>query len=129
MELLTRAQILKVEDLPRELVDVPEWGGSVWVRTMSGTERDTYEESLIHRQGETVSLCMVNARAKVCASSICDDKGERLFSDEDVISLGHKSGAALERVFSVARRLSRLNDSELEETAKNSEATDASDSE
>ena len=29
--------------LPRELVDVPEWGGDVWVRMLTASERDQLE--------------------------------------------------------------------------------------
>ena len=32
---LTKAQILSADDLPREEVSVPEWGGSVLVSTMN----------------------------------------------------------------------------------------------
>ena len=46
MSKLTKDAILKAEDLPTEKVPVPEWGPgqSVTVRTMSGDERDRYEQ-------------------------------------------------------------------------------------
>ncbi len=45
--MLTREQILQSDDLPRETVQVPEWGGEVQVRTMTGTDRDAFVASLI----------------------------------------------------------------------------------
>ena len=47
MKLLSRDEILAASDLTKELVEVPEWGGSVYVRAMTGTERDSYEESVL----------------------------------------------------------------------------------
>src|SRR5947199_100548 len=40
MTLLTREQMLAADDLHREFVEVPGLGGGVWVRTLTGTERD-----------------------------------------------------------------------------------------
>ena len=46
---LNREAILAAEDLPRELVEVPEWGGAVYVRALTGAERDQFEASKIGR--------------------------------------------------------------------------------
>ncbi len=43
------------DDLPRETVSVPEWGGEVLVRTMSGTDRDAFEASLLEKDGRMTS--------------------------------------------------------------------------
>ncbi len=51
MNILTKEAILAADDLPRETVLMPEWGGDVYVRTMSGTDRDAFESSLIARDG------------------------------------------------------------------------------
>ena len=50
MNILSKDAILAADDLPRETVHVPEWGGDVYVRTMSGTDRDAFETSLIARR-------------------------------------------------------------------------------
>ena len=44
---LSRDDILKAADNEPEEVDVPEWGGSVLVRGMTGRERDAFEVSLM----------------------------------------------------------------------------------
>ena len=46
MMLLTKESILSVQDLPRELVEVAKWGGSVWVRGMTAGERDMFEDKI-----------------------------------------------------------------------------------
>ena len=33
--MLTKESILKADDLPKELVEVPEWHGQVWVSTLT----------------------------------------------------------------------------------------------
>ena len=44
---LTKDQILEANDLQSESVTVPEWGGDVLVRTMTGADRDAFEASMI----------------------------------------------------------------------------------
>ena len=123
MTILTRDQILGAEDLKRELVEVPEWGGSVFVRAMMGTERDSYEESVLqisqNGKGVTAKPILAAMRAKLCARCIVDESGARLFTDEDVDALGTKSAAALDRVFAVAQRLNAIGDKDLEELKGN----------
>jgi hypothetical protein len=48
---LTRDSILNAKDLKKELVKVPEWGGEVYVRCMTGSERDAFE-SEAYQSGE-----------------------------------------------------------------------------
>src|SRR5688572_21180844 len=97
--LLTREQILKKRDLPREPVDVPEWGGSVLVRGMTGAERDGFEQSIVDTRGKSAKANFANIRAKLCARCIVGEDGARLFTESDVSELGEQSGAALQRVF------------------------------
>jgi len=114
--MLTREQILGADDLPREKVEVPEWGGSVYVRTMTAAERDAFEQSLVG-DGNTVQLS--NVRARLAALTMVDVGGKRLFSDADVEALGQKSAAALTRIVEVAQRLNRLQPDDIEDLAGN----------
>lgn len=108
MALLSRDQILDAADLKTEEVQVPEWGGSVLVRGLNGTERDAYENGLIRMEGQSAKSNLLNMRAKLVALCLVDEKGGRLFADTDIRALGRKSAAALERVYEVAARLSGL---------------------
>lgn len=102
-KLLTKEAILGVDDLPREQVHVPEWGGDVFVRTMTGVDRDAFEASLIGQERR-----MENVRARLVALTLCDENAKRLFDDQDVSALGAKSARALDRVFTVAQRLNGI---------------------
>ena len=123
-KILGRDDILGADDLPRELVEVPEWDGSVWVQAMTGTERDAFEESIldIKKTGKgqfTTSRILTNIRAKLCARCIVDEEGARVFSDADMEALGTKSAKALDRVFPVAQHLNGLDAGDIDELAGN----------
>jgi len=110
-----REQILAKSDLITQEVEIPEWGLTLTVKTLTGTERDEYEASLI--KGRKADL--TNMRAKLCARCIVDQNGKRIFADSDIKALGGKSALALDKVFEVAQELNGIGTKELEELAKN----------
>lgn len=119
---LSREQILEAQDLTIEEVQVPEWGGSVYVRSLSGKGRDKFDASRFKLVNNRVEMIHENTRAVLLALSLCDQDGGLLFSEADVKALGEKSASALDRVFEVAQRLSGLRAKDMEEKLKNSEA-------
>lgn len=128
MAILSRDQILGADDIQTEKVPVPEWGGDVYVRGLSGKERDQFESSLVEFRGKHRTLRLQNVRARLVALSAVDDEDRRLFTDADVELLGRKSAAALERVASTAQRLSGLSDEDVEDLSKNSSSGQSDDS-
>jgi hypothetical protein len=115
--ILTAAEILGADDLPSEDVAVPEWGGSVRVRTMTGAERDAFELAITTaRSAGRVG----DVRARLVAMAAVDADGKLLFTAADVAKLSKKSSRALDRVFAVASRLNGLGDDDVEDLAKNS---------
>ncbi len=116
---LTRELIQDVRDLETIGVDVPEWGGFVTVSTLTGTARDHYESSIIKVVNGTAQTDMLNIRAKLVCACCVDEDGEQLFSDDDITWLGHKSSAALERIFAAAQKLNAVTDEDIEDLAKN----------
>lgn len=112
---LSADQILAIEDRPVERIQVPEWGGEVCVRAMSGADRDAFEAAMLVNGRQS----MVNVRARAAALCICDDGGKPLFSAQDVEALGTKSGAALDRVFQAVLRMNHLSPQDVETLAGN----------
>ena len=106
---LNKEQILAIKDVQIEEVAVPEWGGTVFVKAMTGEERDTFEQSIVDKK-QKGKVNLDNVRAKLCAMAICDEKGERLFSDKEVFALSKKSAIALTRIFTVAQKLNGLDE-------------------
>jgi len=115
--ILNKEQILQSQDLPKELVNVPEWGGEVYVRALTGTERDAFETSIVG--GNASSKDLSNIRARLAALTLCDEEGKALFSLKEAVDLGQKSAKALDRVFSVAQRLNGIGAGDVDELAKN----------
>lgn len=119
-KLLSRDDILAIEDRTPELVEVPEWGGAVQVRSLSGAERDRYEASMVKYRRlpdgrvEVESVDTDNLRARLVSLSVIDAEGSRMFLESDVLALGDKSAAGLDRVFSVAQRISHLTERDVE---------------
>ena len=120
MGTLSKSQILSATDLPIEAVEVPEWGGTVHVRTLSSYERDQFEAATVKVRGRKTEPNLANLRARLACLVICDEKGKPLFDvTEDARMLGDKSSKALDRVLAVARRLNGMDDEAVEEAAKN----------
>jgi hypothetical protein len=92
---LSKAKILAANDVTTETIDVPEWGGEVVIKTLSGVERDQFEDS--YRAEETKSF-----RQRFLVLCLCDAKGVRLFSDKEIDALGEKNANVINRLFEKA---------------------------
>ena len=113
-----RDDILNIDDLPITAVEVPEWGVTVFVREMTGTERDVYESNLLEQKDLPMSKRLANMRAKLVVLCTVDSDGKRIFNDDDIEAVGHKSSAAVSRVAVVAQNLNALTDNHVEEIAE-----------
>ena len=118
---LTRDDILNCDDGEIVKVSVPEWGGHVYVRSMTGTARDAWEASQIGGTDAKPKVRLDNARANLAARTLCDESGDLLFAVMDIAALGNKSAAALDRVYAAAQRLSRITAADVEELVGNSD--------
>jgi hypothetical protein len=118
---LNRDAILAADDLVREEIDVPEWGGTVFVRVMTARERDRFEQKWSESRYD-------NIRAFLAVCVVCDEAGLPLFSEKDIDALGRKSAAALDRIFDVASRVNKLTPQDIEDLEGNSDASRSDDS-
>ena len=125
---LTKDQILSAEDLPLHKADVPEWGGELYIRGMDGKERDEFDMELYSDSKATDdsddlddsnNTNMSFFRARLLVRCIRDVDGNRIFTNDEYELLANKSGAALERLFPLAQRLSGIGSGEQKKIAKN----------
>lgn len=116
---LGRDSILSVPDLTTEDVEVPEWGGWVRVRALSGKERDIFEASVTGTHKKNKRMNLDNVRARLVQMTIVGEDGQPLFKRADVEALGKKNAAALDRVFEVATRLSGISEADVDELTEN----------
>jgi len=94
-----REDILAAQDVHVEPIDIPEWKVKAWIRPMTGSEREQFDD-VVGKKGRL--------KLKLAVLSLCDDKGARLFSDKDIEALGSKSSVALERVVDAALKLNGM---------------------
>jgi len=81
MKAFSRDEILKISDI--KIQPVKAWGGIVYVRGMTGQERDKFEAGVVKMHGDKQEINLTNVRAKLCALTICDEEGKRLFKDDE----------------------------------------------
>ncbi len=127
-----RSKIISVSDILIEEVEVPEWGLGfpVYIKTMTAFDRDEFEATqfLEDQEGNKI-MSLVNIRASMLVSVLCiDPEGEyKIFTEkEDVIELGKKSVAAIDRCLEVSRRLNGSTKEDEEALLKNSEGQEES---
>lgn len=111
---LTAEQILAADDLGLLRVEVPEWGGDVFVRVMSVGERDEYERQWIGKKETGIE----NFRTQYLARVLCDEKGKLLFSRDQIAALAEKSGAVMGRLFDVAMRHNKMTEEDVQQLGK-----------
>ena len=116
MALLSKEDILGINDRKYVEVAVPEWGGSVLVRSLTGRERDEFEASTVETKGNKASQNFVNFRARLVSLCIVDENKQRMFKTRvEIDALGNKSVAALQRVFNKCQELNGLSDEDVDE--------------
>jgi hypothetical protein len=113
-----RDLILAASDRQKEKAEVPEWGITVFITTMSGTERDAFEAEIVTLRGKKTDLNLKNIRAKLLVRTIVDESGQRIFSDADAGELGKKSASVLSRLYEIAQKINGLREEDVEELGK-----------
>lgn len=127
---LTRDMILgKPPKLEVVRVPVPELGhpdGVVFVRALTGRERDDWEVlifEIAERENERVKAgakpdayyLTRNRMARLASRTVCDEAGLLVFRPGDEAMLTTYPAAALCRIYEVARRLSLLEEQDVQE--------------
>ena len=120
--LLTKDQILQVEDLDTKDIYVKPWDGYVRIRTMTAHERDQFEQQMFSNKGGKKDK-LEDVRAKLVSMTLVDENNNRLFAEKDVKALSKKSSKALDQIFTEAQKLNSVSDEEVEDMTKNSEET------
>ncbi len=105
---LSKAKILAAKDVKLSAaIPVPEWGGDVYIKTLSGTERDAFEDAYSESR-------MKQFRVRFLVLTLCDDSGERLFGDSDIDELGKKNSVVINSLFDAAWKHNALTNEAVE---------------
>lgn len=117
--LTSKAEILAAaaSDRPAHKRPVKEWGSDVYIRALSGHERDEVESWHIDNPRG------VGIRAFVVAKGLCDEGGQSLGLDEsEVNQLGKGNGGAIDFLYWEIMKLSKYSEKEIKELEGNSSA-------
>lgn len=115
---LDRSQILSKKNcLPRQEIAIPEWEGSVWVRSLTVGERDQIDSEFnaARNKGKTPD----NLRARMLVKGCCDEKGDALFTDADLPEINKLPATILETIFDGILRVNKIGAGAVEESEKN----------
>ncbi len=131
---LTRELLLQKDDLKIEKVELTR--GFVYVREMTGHEKDIWEQSMLKQKAsgnpnkpveyETV---LEDFRAKLVVVTVCDENGNLVLEAKDVKVLNKMMSASnMEKIVEVAQRLNAITQKDRDEIVKNLEADPAASS-
>ena len=109
------AAINAASDIKVEKLSVPEWKTDVYLKVLSGTERDAFEASYSDEK-------MKNFRVRFLVLTLCDEAGERLFDDEQVTILGKRSALVINRLFEASWKLNMLSQEAVDAAGESSGA-------
>ena len=122
MGLLTKEQILAADRKRTVDVTVKEWGGTVPLQELSASDRDMWENEsfLMSSDGSGAKFNPKHARARLVVRCIVDGQGRRMFSDDEVASIGSLSASTMQKLVNAARKLNAISDEDIKELEGNS---------
>ena len=118
MKKLSKDDIFKADDLPTKDMDIPEWGGMLTVRTLTGTERDQFESAFVNQD----KIDIRGLKTRLIQLTVLNGDGNPMFTKADLLQLNGKSASVIDRIFQVSQRLSGLTKEDAEEMVGNSDA-------
>lgn len=108
---LNREQLL-AQARPKIIeVPVPEWGGTIHLRDITAGQRDQYDGYQIDQQGQQK---YTDFRARLLILSICDQDGNRLFTDSEVSTISSLPAHVVDRLWDQAALLCGLKTEQVE---------------
>lgn len=126
MKLLNRAAFFEAEDAKYEDVPVPQLGGSVRIRVLSGTARDAFNEYIRSDDGGKKPASATGAALLV--ATCIDESGEPMFTMDDIDDIREKSAAALDVMAAAAMRINGMGTAAVSNAVKNSASGQSDDS-
>jgi len=128
MGLLDKTLLLQKEELEVVKVDLGK-GNFVYVRQMTGHERDQFEQSLLKKNKDSKGMIVSyeqateDFRAKLAVQTVCDEKGVLLLKPSDYLTLSQNMSARrLEKIINRAQELNAISEEDKENILKNSDA-------
>lgn len=126
-----RAQIFSAQDVPRETVEVPEWGATFEVRGMSQGAREQFvaefgdaaqKAAADKAAGRNPDAAALQGFTLFLLTGFVYNPGtdDKVFTADDLAAIQQRSSVAIDRLASVAMRLSGLGQKAVDDAGKSS---------
>ena len=101
--MLSREDILNVRDIQVKEIEVPEWGGTVYIRKLTRGQQDEFAKrrfakTTVKGQDVDMEITMFGHDSWLVAQGVCDSEGKRLLKDADIPELNNKSGDIIGKI-------------------------------
>lgn len=116
--MLSKSDILGYAIPPKE---IEAFGGKVYISTMNGKQRDEYEKRM--RKDDRQGL-----RAWLVVNTLCDEKGELLFTDKDIERFNSLPYKELDKIVLASLAVNEIDAQAIENLKKMLERMTTSDS-
>jgi hypothetical protein len=141
--MLSRDDIANMCDFTTITVDVPEWGGSVLLRSMTVGHHDDLQIRLLRfsgaeaspENGAATSLLyrhpelLREVKSRLLSYCLCDARGTLLLNDDAGRAiLEQRNPVVIDRLYEAASQLNRLSSADVDEEKKDSEDPPTDDS-
>ena len=123
MAVLTRDQVLEVQDRTIEEVDVPAWGGSVCFGSLKLRDLAAFGERFAGIDTNQGMAASVDLHVELLIAVCCDISGDMMFTEDDTEWLGDRDGATIIGLAQKALAFLGLTQDSHDEEVKNSEST------
>jgi len=122
--MLSRDEIINIKDCKVTAVEIPEWGGTVYLRKWTGKDRSFFLSKSICESDDGAGVnwdTLFDNQVLVVALSLCDENGAKLFttSTEDLEILSSKDGNVIQMLYQKSLLLNGLAKESIEGAAKN----------
>ncbi len=118
-EPLTRDKIFaKPPEFRRERVEVPQWGGHVYVQQISAKDFEAWQDWIAKQEN---AKCPQSHRAALIVDCVCDEHGKPIFTERsDLNVLGEHQNTTIDLLYEACKRVNLADKTSLGDAEKNS---------
>ncbi len=121
-----REQIINADDIEHEIIEIPVWGVSIEVRSMTGRARTRLIKTATDNDGQLDMETLYPDMVILCAFD--PETGEQIFTQDDRDLLLSKSAGPLETIALAAMRISGMTPDAIDVAGKDLPSTEDDDS-
>lgn len=114
-----RDQIMNADDLQSEEFPVPEWGVTVWIRSLPSGEFEGYLASMMDKDNKADRKKLAQSKAGLLVRCLYDANGDKIFNNGDIDVLAAKNAKVVARIYTKAAELNGASPEAVEDAEKN----------